>query len=76
MSSVATRERGPGADVPESGPAEPPAQRLFEPQGPRLEDAILATWDELVDRGRTACPVCGGTMARTNGCEACGSELL
>jgi hypothetical protein len=75
MSSVATRERMPGAHTPESGPAEPPAQRLFEPEGPRLEDAILATWDELVDRGRTTCPVCGGTMSAGGDCDSCGSRL-
>jgi hypothetical protein len=74
MSLVATRQRGHAAHAPESGSAEPPAQRLFEPEGRRLEDAILATWDELVDRGRTACPVCGGEMSGA-GCDACGSEL-
>ena len=46
MSAVATRERGrPGL---ERGSAEPPAQRLFEPKGPTLEAAILATWRDLL----------------------------
>ena len=70
MSAVATRER------PRSGSAQPPASRLFEPQGPTLEDAIVATWDELVSDGCTGCPVCGsGEMSPATGCEACGSEL-
>jgi hypothetical protein len=75
MSAVATRERGLGAPAPDSGSAELPAQRLFEPQGPTLEDTILATWQELASADRASCPVCSGEMSRANGCDACGSEL-
>jgi hypothetical protein len=73
MSAVATRERAV-ASV-ERGSAEPPAQRLFEPQGPTLEDAIIATWRELMSADRATCPVCSGEMTRANGCDACGSAL-
>jgi hypothetical protein len=73
MSAVATHE--PRVGRPEGDSAEPPAARLFEPKGPTLEDAILATWAELSTSDRVACPVCGGAMSRTNGCQACGSEL-
>jgi hypothetical protein len=73
MSAVATRE--PDMRVPESGSAEPPTPRLFEPQGPTLEDRILATWDELVSGASAPCPVCGGEMSRADGCDSCGSEL-
>jgi hypothetical protein len=75
MSAVATRERELGAPAVENRRAEPPAQHLFEPQGPTLEDSILATWDELTTAGRVACPVCSGEMSRANGCKSCGSEL-
>ncbi len=49
--------------------------RLFDPQGPTLEDRVLASWDELVGEGRTECPVCGDSMSAAGGCESCGSEL-
>jgi hypothetical protein len=75
MSAVATRERELGAPAVENRPAEPPAQHLFEPQGPTLEDSILATWDELTTAGHVPCPVCSAEMSRTKGCERCGSEL-
>lgn len=53
---------------------EAPATRLFEPQGPTLEDAIVAAWEELSAAGSTTCPVCSGTMSGGR-CEGCGSEL-
>jgi hypothetical protein len=73
MSAVATRERAPGSV--ERGSAEPPAQRLFEPQGPTLEDSILATWQDLTSTDRATCPVCSGEITRANGCSTCGTEL-
>jgi hypothetical protein len=73
MSAVATREHGVRHREGES--AEPPAQRLFEPQGPTLEDAILAAWDELMGADHATCPVCSGEMSRMSGCETCGSTL-
>jgi hypothetical protein len=69
MTAVATRER------PRSGSAEPPTQRLFEPQGPTLEDAILAVWNQLASTGRATCPVCSGELSRRSGCEECGAEF-
>ena len=73
MTAVATRESHARHRDGES--AERPATGLFEPHGPTLEDAILATWDELVTADHATCPVCSGAMSRANGCEACGSEL-
>jgi hypothetical protein len=73
MGAVATRE--PGLRQSQSGSAEPPAQRLFEPQGPTLEDAILVTWDELMGGDSATCPVCSGEMSRASGCGRCGSQL-
>jgi hypothetical protein len=74
MTAVATREREVTAPR-DRGSAEPPAQRLFEPKGPTLEDAIIATWRELAGAERTACPVCSAEMSRAGTCSACGSEL-
>ena len=73
MSAVATRERELGGV--EHGAAEPPTQRLFEPQGPTLEDSILATWRDLTSADRATCPVCSSEMTRANGCTSCGAEL-
>jgi hypothetical protein len=73
MSAVATRERELAGL--ERGSAEPPAQRLFEPKGPSLEDAILATWRDLTSADRATCPVCSSEMTRASGCPGCGSEL-
>jgi hypothetical protein len=73
MSAVATRERSVGGA--ERGPAEPPAQRLFDPQGRTLEDSILTTWRELASADRATCPVCSGEMTRAGGCSSCGAEL-
>jgi hypothetical protein len=73
MTAVATRD--PDLRRHEADPARPPAQRLFEPQGPTLEDSILATWDELKRSDHATCPVCSGEMSRTSGCDSCGSEL-
>ncbi len=72
MSAVATPERELAGL--ECGSAEPPAQRLFEPKGPTLEDAILALWQELASAEAT-CPVCSGEMTRSGGCSGCGSQL-
>jgi hypothetical protein len=74
MSAVATRERA-SANA-ERGSAEPPAQRLFEPQGPTLEDSILATWQDLTSADRATCPVCSGEMTRASGCSTCGAALI
>ena len=74
MNPVATRE--PAAA--ERGSAELPAPRLFEPQGPTLEGAILATWHELATAGEATCPVCGefvlheGALVR---CPECAMRL-
>jgi hypothetical protein len=73
MSAVATRE--PAAGRAERGSAEPPAQRLFEPRGPTLEDSILAAWRNLGSAERASCPVCAGEMSRSGACTRCGSEL-
>jgi hypothetical protein len=71
MSAVATRE----APVAPRDAAAPGAPRLFESQGPTLEDRIVAVWEELTGAGRVSCPICSGEMSRTGGCESCGSEL-
>jgi hypothetical protein len=68
MGAVATEQRGLAAD-------EAPEPRLFETAGATLEDRILRSWDELVARGRTRCPVCGGSLRAAARCEDCGSEL-
>jgi hypothetical protein len=73
MSAVATRE--PSVRGAERGTAEPPAQRLFDPQGPTLEDSILGTWRELASADRASCPVCSGEMTRAGVCSGCGAEL-
>jgi hypothetical protein len=73
MAAVATAEMrgsGPGRDGGEA-----PTPRLFNPQGPTLEDAIVATWEKLVADGHAPCPVCAGELSRGDGCESCGSEL-
>jgi hypothetical protein len=72
MGAVATQE--PRFRRPELDSAEPPVQRLFEPQGPTLEDAILATWQELATAAHAVCPVCAGELSAT-GCASCGSQL-
>jgi hypothetical protein len=73
MSAVATRERSPGRAERRS--AEAPAQRLFDPSGSRLEDSILAAWQELAQEDHATCPVCSGEMTRAGGCDSCGSQL-
>lgn len=57
---------------PEAGRSE---QRLFDPVEVTLEDSILEAWEDLVRTGRSECPVCGGAMRSSGGCECCGSEL-
>jgi hypothetical protein len=69
--AVATRER---TTVEQPQPAGSPS-RLFEPGGATLEDSILRLWGELVAEGSAECPVCGGPMAASGGCEGCGAEL-
>jgi hypothetical protein len=71
MSAVATRE----PNVRAEGTSEPPAQRLFEPSGPTLENSILAVWRELASEDQAICPVCSGEMTRAGGCASCGSQL-
>jgi hypothetical protein len=73
MTAVATRER----DVrrAESRSAGPPPKRLFEPQGPTLEDAILATWHELERAEQASCPVCGAQLSTGGQCGSCRSRL-
>jgi hypothetical protein len=73
MGAVATSEPPVARD--EGYASELVAGRLFDPQGPTLEDSIVAAWDELTVAGRVKCPVCSGRMSRTGGCESCGSEL-
>jgi hypothetical protein len=73
MSAVATRERA--REGVERGSVEPPTQRLFESQGPTLEDSILATWQDLTSADRATCPVCSGEMTRSSGCSTCGTKL-
>ena len=73
MSAVATptHERH---DHAVDAPAERPAERLFEPRGTTLEDAILVLWDDLVAGRDAECPVCGGSISMIE-CADCGSEL-
>ena len=73
MTPVATPESAVAAR--QRGAAKLPAPRLFEPQGPTLEDAILTTWQELASSGNAACPVCSGEMSRSGGCASCGARL-
>lgn len=73
MSAVATRERARGAV--ERGSAEQPVERLFEPSGPTLEDAILDVWRDLAGGEGVTCPVCTGEMSPGGRCQSCGSEL-
>jgi hypothetical protein len=65
--------------VAATGRSEPPAPRLFQPEadpgGVSLEDSILGVWEDLVGNGKAECPVCGGRMRITAGCEGCGSEM-
>ena len=62
MSAVATRE--PSVRGAERGPLSHPRSGSFDPQGPTLEDSILATWRELASADRASCPVCSGEMTR------------
>ncbi len=71
MAAVATSEPA----LAEPPTAKAPAPRLFEPGGTTLEDLVLGVWDELVAEGRAECPVCGGWIAPSAGCESCGAEL-
>ena len=73
MPAVATRtsERGVRIDEPS---AQRPEERLFEPRGTTLEDAILDLWEDLVAGRDAECPVCGGSISMI-GCSDCDSEL-
>jgi hypothetical protein len=66
-------------EPPATGRSTSPEPRLFEPQAdPRkvsLEDVILRAWEDLAGSGSVECPVCGGRMRVSAGCESCGSEL-
>jgi hypothetical protein len=75
MGAVATRERQPGVPALDNGSAEPPGRRLFEPEGSTLEDAILATWQELATAEHAPCPVCAAELSRAGQCASCGSQL-
>jgi hypothetical protein len=69
----------PVTEPPATGRSAPPEPRLFEPQadpdGVSLEDVILRAWEDLAGSGSVECPVCGGRMRVSAGCEACGSDL-
>jgi hypothetical protein len=73
--ATATRVEEP----PATGRSASPESRLFEPQadpnGVSLEDSILRAWEDLGGSGGVECPVCGGRMRLSVGCESCGSEL-
>ena len=73
MAAIATRERSDHVTDPPA--AARSAQRLFEPGEVSLEESILSTWEDLTGSGSAECPVCGGRMQVTPGCEACGSEV-
>jgi hypothetical protein len=85
LATQLARDRGSASEPQASGhPAEPDAlvpqterseQRLFESDGPTLEDLVLGAWEELVAYGRAECPVCGGEMSLPAGCHGCGAEL-
>jgi hypothetical protein len=66
-------------EPPATGRSEPPAPRLFEPAadpgGVSLEDSILRVWEDLTGSGGAECPVCGGRMRVSAGCDGCGSDL-
>ena len=75
MGAVATPERR--ALVGDPPATEHPAARRFKPRtgGVSLEDSILRTWEDLIGQGSAGCPVCGGRMHPTAGCDHCGTEL-
>ena len=73
MPAVATRTHAREPVLEDEGP-EGAAERLFEPHGTTLEDAILELWEDLVAGRDAACPVCNGSMSMI-GCSSCGSEL-
>jgi hypothetical protein len=71
MTATATRDDA----LVERASTEGSTERLFEPGGTSLEDAVLERWDRLVADGRATCLVCGGSMSAGGGCESCGAEL-
>jgi len=73
MCPVATSEAA--LTRPEAEGTRRATPRLFEPQGPTLEDRIVAAWDELTAAGHVTCPICSAEMTRAGGCERCGAEL-
>jgi hypothetical protein len=64
---------------PATGRSTTPEPRLFEPQADpsevSLEDVVLRAWEDLAGSGVVECPVCGGRMRASAGCESCGSDL-
>lgn len=41
----------------------------------RLEEVVLTTWAALAAGHPVECPVCGGALSATTGCNRCGSTL-
>jgi hypothetical protein len=76
VTALATRiAHGVSGSTESPAPQTERSERLFEPDGPTLEDLVLGAWEELVADGRTECPVCGGAMSLPRGCQSCGAEL-
>jgi hypothetical protein len=71
--AVATRTQAPETAFEDEG-HEGTDERLFEPHGTTLEDAVLELWEDLVAGRDAVCPVCSGSMSMI-GCSSCGSEL-
>jgi hypothetical protein len=53
--------------------------QLFDAGAQTLDAVVTATWQALAVRGNARCPLCGGTLVRTEEgsgcCTTCGSEL-
>lgn len=56
-------------------PGHLPSWPMSVKKGSTLEDTILGVWEDLERRGRSSCPVCGGTDLTSRGCGDCGSVL-
>jgi tRNA(Ile2) C34 agmatinyltransferase TiaS len=75
MAAVATATREDRLTSPESSVRRGSLQALFESGDVTLEEAILGIWEDLAERGRATCPVCGGHLRSAGGCDSCGTEL-